>query len=319
MNISAPIRNLAQLPPEQLLLRATQTLPPWVALVLAIALAWQLGKLVWLLVPQSEATVAEVVRPAAVQASAGPTSDAREDAQKIIRGHLFGSFNAATAPPPKVAETQIENASETTLNLKLLGTVASGEDEESMAIIVDGKGDSNVYFLNDPIQQGVSLHSVFPEWVHIKRGGKIERLSLPMEIDLKGMNTPTRNTRRSTRTARSTRNSATNKLSSALADAGPKKLTDLIRPQPVFADGKQLGYRVYPGRNRQQFSKLGLKPGDLVTQINGSPLNDPAKGLEIFRALEDSTQVSVTVERNGQSETVVLDTSALSGAGASPR
>ena len=104
--------------------------------------------------------------------------------------------------------------------------------------------------------------------------------------------------------------SQTNELNEMLA-AAPQQLTELIRPQPVFADGKQLGYRVYPGRNRQQFTKLGLKPGDLVTQINGAALDDPARGLEIFRALEEGSQVSVTVERDGQPQVLVLDSATL--------
>ena len=108
--------------------------------------------------------------------------------------------------------------------------------------------------------------------------------------------------------------SQTNELEAALA-AAPHQLSELIRPQPVFADGKQLGYRVYPGRNRAQFTKLGLKPGDLVTQINGAPLDDPARGLEIFKVLEEGGQVSVTVERDGQPQVITLDANSLNALG----
>ena len=79
----------------------------------------------------------------------------------------------------------------------------------------------------------------------------------------------------------------------------------------MFRDGKQQGYRVYPGRQRQQFSQLGLRPGDMITQINGMALDDPARGMEVFRSLGDATQVSVTVERNGQEQVMTLDTSQL--------
>ncbi|MDH3915422.1 MAG: PDZ domain-containing protein, partial [Chromatiales bacterium] len=81
-----------------------------------------------------------------------------------------------------------------------------------------------------------------------------------------------------------------------------------------FKDGQQQGDRVYPGRERQQFAKLGLRPGDLITQINGMSLEDPARGMEIFRGLSDATQVSVTVERGGQTEILTLDTSQLQAA-----
>jgi general secretion pathway protein C len=75
----------------------------------------------------------------------------------------------------------------------------------------------------------------------------------------------------------------------------------------VFADGKQRGYRVYPGRNRQAFIRLGLRPGDLVTGINGTPLDDPARGQEIFRTLGSSSEARVTVLRNGQQQDLTLN------------
>jgi len=84
-----------------------------------------------------------------------------------------------------------------------------------------------------------------------------------------------------------------------------------VRPQPVFANGVQRGYRVYPGRNRQQFAKLGLQPGDLVLSINGTPLDDPQRGMEIFNTIGTSDRVSVTVERNGQSQELTLNTAQI--------
>lgn len=56
-----------------------------------------------------------------------------------------------------------------------------------------------------------------------------------------------------------------------LAADGGGTITQILRPQPVFADGHQRGYRVYPGPDRAQFAKLGLMPGDLVTAVNGTP------------------------------------------------
>jgi general secretion pathway protein C len=75
----------------------------------------------------------------------------------------------------------------------------------------------------------------------------------------------------------------------------------------VFAQGKQRGYRVYPGRNRQAFVQLGLRPGDLVTSINGTPLDDPARGQEIFSTLGASSEARVTVMRNGRQQDLTLN------------
>ena len=90
-----------------------------------------------------------------------------------------------------------------------------------------------------------------------------------------------------------------------------RKLSDVIRPTPYFVDGQQQGYRVYPGRNRQQFTALGLRPGDLVKDIDGQSLTDPTQAMKIFQTLGESSEVSVTVERNGQPETIILRTEQL--------
>ena len=97
-----------------------------------------------------------------------------------------------------------------------------------------------------------------------------------------------------------------------MAQQNPESITQILRPQPVFANGQQRGYRVYPGRNRQQFAKLGLRPGDLVTAINGMPLDDPARGMEIMESMNSATEVTVTVERNGQSTQITIDNAQLS-------
>jgi general secretion pathway protein C len=89
------------------------------------------------------------------------------------------------------------------------------------------------------------------------------------------------------------------------------KLSDVIRPTPYLVNGEQAGYRVYPGRNRQQFSALGLRPGDLIKDIDGQSLTDPTQAMQIFQSLGTAEQVTVTVERNGQPQTIILKTSQL--------
>ena len=96
-----------------------------------------------------------------------------------------------------------------------------------------------------------------------------------------------------------------------IAETNPTAFAEVVRPQPVFANGVQRGYRVYPGRNRQQFAKLGLQPGDLVLSINGTPLDDPQRGMEIFNTIGTSDRVTVTVERNGQSQELTLNTAQI--------
>ncbi len=296
---------LKSLSGEQLLVRAGEVLPPWVAVLLVLAIAWQLVNLTWLLFPQGTADTA-LPATTAVATPGNATRPATRvyDINRIAAANIFGE---TPAEAPAVPDVNPDELDETRLNLTLRATIASTDDTVALAIIANDRGEEKVYAIGDAIAGGSKLHSVLPDRAILNNNGKLEALPLPKEFK-SGSGTTTRS---STRRSSSSQARVARELQATLAQ-NPAKLTDLIRPQPVFSNGKQLGYRVYPGRRRQQFVSLGLKPGDLVTEINGTPLTDPAKGADIFRSLADANQVTVTVERNGTPEVLVLDTEQLS-------
>ena len=59
--LAARVTQFFQLPPAQMWLKASATLPPWVALALVAAIAWQLASAVWLLWPAGDAQIAQTV------------------------------------------------------------------------------------------------------------------------------------------------------------------------------------------------------------------------------------------------------------------
>jgi general secretion pathway protein C len=148
------------------------------------------------------------------------------------------------------------------------------------------------------------LHSVYLDRVILDRNGQLETLALPR---------PSTAGIAITRTAAAPRPGGGQFADNLrrIAETNPTAFAEIVRPQPVFANGVQRGYRVYPGRNRQQFAKLGLQPGDLVLSINGTPLDDPQRGMEIFNTIGTSDRVTVTVERNGQSQELTLNTAQI--------
>jgi len=98
-----------------------------------------------------------------------------------------------------------------------------------------------------------------------------------------------------------------------LVSDDPNLIGQVMRPQPVFAGGKMRGFRVYPGANRQAFARIGLRAGDLVTAINGTPLDDKDRAQEIFSTLNSSTDARVTVTRNGRQQELVLNIAQIAG------
>jgi hypothetical protein len=54
------------------------------------------------------------------------------------------------------------------------------------------------------------------------------------------------------------------------------RLSEIIRLSPVYENDFLVGMQIYPGRRSDVFSNLGLKSGDLVVAIEGSPIADAA-------------------------------------------
>jgi general secretion pathway protein C len=89
------------------------------------------------------------------------------------------------------------------------------------------------------------------------------------------------------------------------------RLTDIVRLAPHIQEGRVVGFRVNPGRDRDSFEALGLLAGDVVTDINGIALDDATRGLQAFEALGEATMANVTVLRDGTPTVLVIDTSQL--------
>jgi general secretion pathway protein C len=217
---------------------------------------------------------------------------ARVNAATIANAGLFGS-------PKVVANTNAENAPQTNIPLVLTGIIAATEPQNGLAILGENASAAKVYAVGDTVPGGVKLHSVLADKVILDRNGSLESLALPRQSTGMSMGPPP---------------SANLPVESPIAERmrqlianEPGVISDIMRPQPVFAQGKQRGYRVYPGRNRQAFTRLGLRPGDLVTAINGTPLDDPARGQEIFSTLSSSSEAHVTVMRNGKQQDLTLN------------
>ena len=279
-----------------------RALPPWISLLLVIAIGWQIANIFWSLVPGTSAGDA-VQAPASmpVASSGGGT---RADVQAIADNHVFGEADAETAPV--IIPAADENLSDTRLtNLVLKGTIASAIPEFSVAVIADGTSEQRVYAIGDSVGSAATLHAVYADRVVLNENGALTNLRLPVDYPQNAA----ASVRRATVTTRQT--TRNNNLQNVVAE-NLTQISDIIRPtQYRGADGQLAGFRVYPGRNRQKFAALGLRPGDLIKDINGQPLNDPTQAMQVFQSLGETQEVTVTIERNGQEQSLVLNISQL--------
>jgi len=210
----------------------------------------------------------------------------------IVNAHLMG-FTPVVAAAEDPTQAPISS-----VPLVVTGIMAANDPRYGLAILGQTAQSTKVYAVGDNVPGGAKLHSVYGDRVVIDRGGHLETLVLPRQIATGGALPSTG--------ALQTESPVADRMRKLITEQ-PSLMADVMRPQPVYANGKQTGYRVYPGRNRQAFLRLGLRPGDLVTAINGTPLDDPEHGQQIFNTLGATSEAHVTVQRNGQQQDVILN------------
>jgi general secretion pathway protein C len=264
--------------------------PNIVSLLLAALIAVELARIAVALVSGPVKSPRPVI---AGNTQMRPTARTGVNAQAVAAAHLFGT---AVADPT----TQDPNSAPlTSANLILAGTIATQDPKRGIAIISDG-GPSKVYAVGENVN-GASLHSVYLDHVILDRGGTLETLLLPRLLAGAA--------RGPVRGPLPARASAAVDNVRRLVQQDPGLLDQVMRTVPSYDNtaGKLRGFRAYPGRNRNIFNKLGLKPGDLVTAINGQPLDDPQHSQEVFNTIQSSNTVTVSVERGGQKQDITLN------------
>jgi general secretion pathway protein C len=207
---------------------------------------------------------------------------------EITSAHLFGETHSTVDDA---------NAPQTSVQLVLAGVLAVPDPKRGLAIIGPSSGTAKLYSVGSAIPGGVSLHSVYSDRVLLDRAGVIESLYLPRKAPLSGT------------VAQSDATATPGERLATLAQGNGAVLGGLVRAQPVFIGSKLAGYRIYPGGRTSvgAFTHLGLRPGDLITGVNGTPLDDPARANEILQTLSSLASANLTIQRNGQSQELTLN------------
>jgi general secretion pathway protein C len=211
------------------------------------------------------------------------------DLRAIVDAHLFGqaAVSSTEAPP-------------TSIPLVLAGVLALQDPSQGMAILGPNAAQAKLYAVGSAVPGGARLHAVYRDRVLLDRGGAIESLVLPRKSAMSGP-APTATT------------TPPGQRLQALAQSSGALLGGLIRAQAVFQQGRLQGYRIFPGTraNPAAFAQLGLRSGDMITAVNGTPLDDPNRGPEILQTLSSASSANVTLLRNGAQQDLALNLAAV--------
>lgn len=291
--------------PPPALLRAYErhgrALPRVAEVVLVVLLAQAAATLAWRLVPAPEGAgwKPPVLSPGAAHpagASQGP------NVELIAATHLFGEYQAPADP----VLSELSAAPDTRLDLTLLGILAATAERGSRALIASSNGDEKPYAVGDDVVRGVSLQAIFPDRVILSRAGQLETLRLDKDAPAAALPGVARAADGDAGSASTDTTVLLSNIRQELLN-DPSKAAEYIRIQPSSNGGQLRGYRLYPGRNRNAFAAAGLRPGDLVTQVNGIQLNDANTALQMLGQLSQANSLTVVVERGGESQTLSVN------------
>ncbi|WP_321283416.1 type II secretion system protein GspC [uncultured Vibrio sp.] len=254
---------------------------------------WLLGKVVWLLIPQT----AEITpwRPTAGNVIAG-NNDNAIDFNALQNAHLFGQYTENK--PVIIDQPVVKDAPKTRLNLTLVGAVASNQVQSSLAVIAN-RGKQSTYGIGEEIEgTRATLKAVLVDRVIIDNQGRDETLMMQGVEYNKLSESP------QLRRAQAVQQEPVvgDKLEQIREEIAqdPKSVFKYISISPVKNGDDIIGYRVAPGREAALFNDVGLESGDIAVQLNGIDLSDPSSSAELMQIMSDPQELNLTVVREGQ-------------------
>jgi general secretion pathway protein C len=268
------------------------------SIVLALILGDRLAALLWALVPPPDQ--AEFALPDAKVIGGQPPERDEVAYQRIAGWHLFGEVPQAPAPKAAQPQPAPESVPATQLKLSLRGVFHYPDEPRQRAIIAGQDGKEDVYAVGDSLPGGATLQEIGPYRVVLSRQGRLEALSFPE--DAQG-GSGGRGSIQVTPTAETVTRIDASGLVGRYRESmknDPTALSDIAQVQPYIELGTFRGFRLRPGRQSNLLRQLGLRPGDVVTSVNGVPLDSMAQAMESLRNFADSDQMDITVQRNGR-------------------
>lgn len=217
----------------------------------------------------------------------------------IISRNLFKvKIDGSDKPAPVTTQTS-KPVEETHLNLSLWGTVVGPTQEESWAVIEDKSTRQQALYKVGSNVQDAKITKIDKSSVDLLFQGRPQVLKME---DLKGSSSPGKRPAASSTAARR----PNLPLPQALArTAGPisRQASDLLRQikfRPRNIGGELDGYIVYGIRPSSIFKKMGLRNGDVIREINGTPVAEQDNPSELFEEIMQSDEIRLTLLRAGK-------------------
>jgi type II secretory pathway component PulC len=90
----------------------------------------------------------------------------------------------------------------------------------------------------------------------------------------------------------------------AVIDAGFARFLQTLDVEPSLDAGRFRGWTIVELRSEELFGGVDLKEGDVVTSVNGLPIERETEAFDAFESLRGAEQITVAYARGGASRTL---------------
>jgi len=96
-------------------------------------------------------------------------------------------------------------------------------------------------------------------------------------------------------------------LDAATVNKSLENITDLlsqVRVRPHYKDGKADGLMLSQVKPNTIFTRLGLRNGDIIQDIDGEGIENPDDIMDFYEELQSGSSVSLGIQRRGKKKVV---------------
>jgi general secretion pathway protein C len=212
-------------------------------------------------------------------------------------------FNTKTDGVSKPKPIDVEQLKKTELQLKLWGTVI-GKERQAYAVIEDANSrQQNLYRIGDTIQSA-TVKLILREKVVLKVDERDEVLAMEETRTAKGRESRSL-ARKETSPPRIPVSSYQRKLTlkSEQIESALENLDQLMsqaRIKPHLENGQAAGISITGIKPNTIFRKMRLRNGDIITSVNGTPIESVDDAIKIFGDLSSASEVQLEIKRRGK-------------------
>jgi general secretion pathway protein C len=221
----------------------------------------------------------------------------------ITRRNLFNTNPDTAAVPAQTID--LDNLKETDLKLKLWGTV-TGKGRRAYAVIEDTKTrQQNLYRVGDAVQDA-TLKLILRQKVVLSVNDRDEVLGMEEAGAARRSASGSRVIRKAasppklpvTPDFRRHLTLKSDQIENALENID--QLMEQARIRPHIEDGRPSGISITGIKPNTVFRKMRLRNGDIITGVNGTPIESVEDAMQIFGDLSSAPEVQLEIKRRGR-------------------